>query len=330
MESCPVVVCPPIDAIDATRQPPPVSWGSRLLYVGEQGAQNWLDVVNEPGYPLRNPELFDLRNRRLEAVRGMRVGTFVSLGPGDGLHDVDLVSALLAEDKQVSVVQYGTKPMMYIPVDLSRAILEVAIQNLQSHIDIPVALLCDFEDGQSFLAEMLVKYAQPPILFSLLGGTIGNLDGDDPSFLSGMKQLMQRGDMFLLDIPLAGPAWIPADDPRLRPEGYTMAFRRFLATGIARFQTADSGELEKQAEEVVEAFSERIELQHEHDLQTGSEVIRVIDRPSGRVALTLRRYRWEAMLRWLETLGFHVQFAKCSIASEQDKFGMGVVLLTNG
>ena len=39
-------------------------------------------------------------------------------------------------------------------------------------------------------------------------------------------------------------------------------------------------------------------------------------------------YRWEPLLSWFRSQGFAVEFARSSITSDQDKFGMGVVLLT--
>lgn len=319
-----------VTTLDGADISPPGAWASRTLYLGEMGAEKWLDVVGEPGYPLRDLECFGLRTSRLEALRGLRVGTFVSLGPGEGLHDIDLVTALQGNTTQACATGERKRTLTYIPVEISQAMLERTLHNLRPHVDVPVGILCDFEDGQQFLAETLAEYAQPPILFSLLGGTVGNLDRGEARFFDGLRDRMKTDDVLLLDVPLAGPAWTAAEDPRLRAEAYSIAFRRFLAAGIARFDPGGCRDLRRRTEEVAAEFVERIELRHEHDSHTGAEVITVMDRPSQRSVLTFRRYRWDPILRWLHDHRFTMAYAKCSITSNRDKFGMGVVLLGIG
>lgn len=297
-----------VERIDEGMLQIPEDWVSRALYAGETGARNWMDVVHEPTYPLRTPESYNLGSNRLAAVRGRHAATFVSLGPGDGLNEVELVRALGGS---------GPGRLRYIPVDLSLPLLRQALANLRPHAEVPVAILCEFEDGRDFLAETLQRHGRPPTLFAMLGGTVGNLDAGESRFFEWMRSLLTPGDAFLLDLPLAGPAWTPTDEPRLRPEAYTGAFRRFLYDSMDR--TGADG---------VAAFDRRVELSLAHDDSTGAEVILVADRPSGRRILTFRRYHLAPLLAWFHAQGFAVEFARSSITSEADKFGMGVALLT--
>jgi hypothetical protein len=284
---------------------PPAGWASRARYLGEAGSRNWLAVVHEPTYPLRDPDALGLRANRLAALAGRRAATFVSLGPGDGLPDVELVRAL--QDARAGALKY-------IPVEISRPLLEAAIANLWPHANVPAGILCDFEAGQEFLARALARYARRPILFALLGGTLGNLDEGEGPFFEGFRRLMRPDDAFLIDVPLAGPGWTAADEPRLRTETYTSAFRRFLAGGLGG--AGGTAPLEQW-----------VGVARGHDAATGAEVVTVTDRRSGRAVLTFRRYRWQPLLDWLQGRGFAVEFARSSVASEQDRFGMGVVLL---
>src|SRR5262249_8518089 len=145
---------------------------------------------------------------------------------------------------------------------------------------IPVGLLSDFESGQDFLRDSLNTLARPPILFSLLGGTLGNLDRGEPRFFAGMKQLMRPGDSFLLDIPLAGPAWIARDDPRLDKTQYTESLQRFLARGLAHCEAGPKAESDPRW------FDRRIEcILGQEAAIAGTKVITVRDRPSGRALL---------------------------------------------
>jgi hypothetical protein len=296
-----------LELIDRGNAPPPDGWVSRALYVGEAGARNWLGVVREPSYTLRDPNCYNLGPNRLAAVRGRHPATFVSLGAGDGLNEVELTKTLSA---------LGPGKLRYIPVDISLPLLREAIANLRPHVEVPIGVLGDFEDGRDFLADTLRVYGHPPTLFALLGGTIGNLDTGEERFFAWVRSLLGASDGFLLDIPLAGPDWTPADEPRLKPEAYTSAFRRFLCEAMDR----------NDCDGAAAGFEQRVELSHTRDAATGAEVILVADRFC-RPVLTFRRYRWEPLLSWFQSQGFAVEFTRSSIASNRDKFGMGVVML---
>ena len=293
-------------------QKPPLDWSSRALYVGARGMQNWLSVVHEPNYPLRGENSYALHKNRLAAMRNLAPATLVSLGPGDGIDDIEIVTALKTQQADLK----------YIPVDISNGLLDLALKNLKPHIDIPVGILCDFEGKQDFLAQVLDQYAQSPILFSLLGGTIGNLDLGEAYFFAKFKQLLQPGNHLLLDIPLAGPSWTAESEPRRNVNLYSDAFQRFLGVG--------SGQWNSQAEGkgMGREFEKRIEFSLEYDDQIGAKIITVIDKLSQRRILKFKRYEWDSLLRWLQARGFAIKFAQCSISSEQDRFGMGVILLS--
>jgi hypothetical protein len=300
------------------------TWVSRRLYWSDAGAMNWLAVVNEPTYPLRDPNKFGLRDNLMAALSNRRARTLVSLGPGDGRPDRELLRALRRPFAPTEVDE-----LKYIPVDISRRLLEDAIANVQAEAAIPVGICCDFEDGMSFLARTLKVKAERPVLFALLGGTVGNLDSGEEPFFSGMRELLSRDDAFLIDFPLAGPAWNAAGEPRLKVEEYTPMFRRFLAEGARFADGSDAGPaLALSAAQLQDSFANWASFVHEKDATTGAEVVTVADRRTGHRVLVFRRYHWEPLLSWLKRRGFVIEFARSSIISEQDRFGMGVVLLT--
>jgi len=296
-------------------------WASRHLYFSDVGARNWLAVVHEPAYPLRHSGSFGLRNHRLAALTNRRVHTLVSLGPGDGLADLELLQELRRSSPSGS-----NTALKYIPVDISRGLLEEAIDSFHGHAEIPVGLLCDFESRSTFLARALEHSATPPLLFALLGGTLGNLDRGEHSFLERMRCLMHRDDALLMDVPLAGQGWTPAEEPRLKSLGYTPMFRRFLAEGLRSASDVDG--IDDSVTVLQATFDDWATFAHRHDDAIGTEVITVNDRQSGRKVLEFRRYRWQSVLACFEQSGFAVEYARSSMASERDAFGMGVVLLT--
>ena len=310
-EKVPIAVERTVALVEGGKKPPR-DWASRALYVGERGAQNWLSVMREPNYPLRGEDPYDLQKNRLAAVRNLVPATLVSLGPGDGIDDIEIVTALKTRQAD----------LQYIPVDISSGLLALALTNLKLHVDIPVGILCDFEDKQDFLGQVLDKYAQSPILFSLLGGTIGNLDLGEARFFARFKQLLQPGNHLLLDIPLAGSSWTAESEPRLNVASYSDAFKRFLGGGLGQWNSQTGGE------DLGREFEKRIECSLEYDDQIGAKIITIIDKLSERTILKFKRYEWHSLLRWLQARGFAIKFAKCSISSERDRFGMGVLLLS--
>jgi hypothetical protein len=152
----------------------------------------------------------------------------------------------------------------------------------------------------------------------MLGGTVGNLDSPEEEFFDWMRSLLGLDDMILLDVPLAGPAWTPGDEPRLKHEGYSKALRQFL-TGPMEPSMRGGAEAE---------FDRRVSLSYYHSAVPGAEVIEVHDARNGRLVLRFRRYRWDSVLDWFRSQGFAVEFARSSLASESDRFGMGVVLMS--
>lgn len=301
MPSIRVIAARPQESLESFS--PPSNWASRALYAGPHGATRWLDVVHEPDYPLRDPHRFGLLESRFAAVEGLAVESFVSLGPGDGELDLALVASLQAARQR--------RGLHYLPVDLSRGLLEIAAARLSDVAEVPVALLCDFEADSGFLREALKRYAPTPRLLGLLGGTLGNLDLGEKAFFQSVQVMMAGSDALLLDVPLAGPGWNPQDEPRLNAQAYSAAFRRFLGIG------GDSAQFERRAS-----------LSWSVDDETGAEVITVSDRTTERTLLLFRRFRWEFFLRWLVEQGFLVRYTSSSLSGGQDKFGMGVALLT--
>lgn len=300
---------------------PPPSWRGRALYLGESGAENWIGVATELGYPLRPDKIETLRADRLDAIRLFRPASIVSLGPGDGLADRDLIRAL-QEESNGAWAEY----ISYYPVDVSQALLGTAVESVRLQARTPAGILCDFEDGQAFLKDTVADLVRHPIIYSMLGGTIGNLDGSEDKFFSGFRGILTDSDGFLMDVPLAGSNWSPGKEPRLHHASYSHAFRRFVLDGLRRIE-GKSSELARTHKGVQREFEDRIDFQHRHDLRTGAEVITIVERDGAQPILILRRYRWERFIDWLEQHGFDVAFSKRSLRSEDDRFGMGVVLL---
>lgn len=300
--------------VDSGRQAPPESWCSRRLYLGQKGAANWLNIVHKSRYPLHGKDPFDLEKNRRAALEMISAVTMVSLGSGDALHDIKIVRQL----------QKKTPNLNYIPVDISRCLLDEAIKTLKGSVNIPVGLQCDFEQVPILMKDAVAKVANRPILFSMLGGTIGNLDLGERHFFETMKSLMEKEDYLLIDIPLAGPAWTASEDPRFNKTEYPEEFKQFLALGISGWEhCSDDETLSSEIEERIEGS-----IGQGGDIAS-TKVVSIFDKLNDRVILKFCRYDWESMVQWLVQQNFNIIFSRCSITSNEDKFGMGVVLVSH-
>ncbi len=296
----------------AARDVPPDDWASRALYLGDRGAENWLAVSHSSAYALCGGDPFDLHKNRLAAIADLHPATYVSLGAGDGSDDVELLTALARHGRRAA----------YLPVDISHDLLQVAVGQAGPRAEIPAAVVGDFEAGQAFLADAIRRHARPPVLFGLLGGTVGNLDLGEANFFDGLKAMMTADDRLLVDIPLYGAAWTPELEPRLDAGKYTEEFRMFLAGAATR--------LSREAAETRfhDDFAHCVDLVLDEDATASAKTIRVFDVRNRRLILTFKRFDWTATLDWLGRQGFEIAFAECSVRSEADVFGMGVVLLS--
>jgi len=311
IHSIPIVVDDMVLRVEEARDHPPSDWLSRCMYVTKQGAENWLALARESGYPLSGSDPYDLRKNRLAAIKLANVRTMLSLGPGDGIHDIELVRTLQEEER-----------IKYIPLEISRHLLARTIENLKEHVDIPVGVLCDFEEDRELMDDALRRYADRPILLALLGGTVGNLDRGEPRFFAALKAIMERGDFLLLDVPLAGPAWQPGDDPRLAPSSYPRTFRQLLVGGLS------AGACQQKADMPADESDRRIgaSLEESGAIEQTKRIV-IYDTRTMRTITEIRRYHWESIIRWLQDEGFEIVFRGSSIKSDEEKFGMGVLLL---
>jgi SAM-dependent methyltransferase len=268
-------------------------------------------VVREQGYRLHDDDPLGLVELRATALRGTRPATLVSLGPGDGKTDVQLVRALRGAGETVG----------YVPADLSDVLLTCAVNEVAPHASIPAAVMCGWEGSSEFLCEVLGKRAERPWLISLLGGTIGNLDHGVGAFLERWRALLSPGDRLLVDVPLLGPTWRPETEPRVRLAQISPAFRRFLAGGLV----CRCPELSIDA--LVENFAARVRTTVRADEELGTPFIQLYETESRQVLLQLRRFEWRSWLARALAAGFTIEYAQQSRMVPDMSFSMGVVLL---
>jgi uncharacterized SAM-dependent methyltransferase len=120
------------------------------------------------------------------------------LGPGTGEKDAAVVATL-----------FQHRPGNFIGVDMSHDMLRIATQRLRmtANADI-MSVDMDFSEGDNLrkLRKTLDGLCgQQPILYSLLGNTLGNLD-DDRGVLRRIRQGMRAEDRLLLEVAITEEA----------------------------------------------------------------------------------------------------------------------------
>jgi|CZKV01.1.fsa_nt_gi hypothetical protein len=269
------------------KEPYPKDWMLRSCYVGLEGAKAWLSFSSDPEYR-RLSGAVDVRKSILNLISktGLDFRTFVSLGPGDGDLDFDIITALGKKEPT----------LQYIPVDISDGLLLGVCEHLGSHVTIPTGILCDFEDRANFVTYHANSFGRSPKLYGLLGGTFGNLDTNEHRFLGNLMAGLAKDDCLLIDVAINKEgSMIAAKKPDINAKSHGRKF--FYSHGAAR-------SLGIQTAEVYANFTKYVQIEIENapsDIHDTNVVVfsTVLDGKKKHFAY-MRRYTLENLTSWLE------------------------------
>lgn len=304
MERAVIYIDPRVEALSDTR--PPANWHQRALYLGTNGAAAWRRVASATPY-LKTSEALDQLG---DVIDGLAVSTVVSLGPGDGDTDAVLMGALTRHGRAVQ----------YVPVDLNVDFIRDALRAVGAKTAAPVGISTDFESRGNFI-DAVINVADPiprPALVTLLGGTLGNLDLGEVSFLRSVRQYTRSGDYVVIELPTRPHC----GGPVVEVAEAVSAGRDFLANGIARQigLPVDAVRADGRGLSVSAAVSDI----------PGAEAYAVEYRnPTGELTRAIKacRYDWHAARDWFAEIdGFQLVAGKVRALS-QYRIGFGVVLL---
>lgn len=287
------------------KSPAPPGWHQRALYLGTEGARGWMAIVKHGGYPT-STSLDLVRTQTFDVLKGISISTFVSLGPGDGVIDREVAIFLSSKETE----------LIYLPVDISEGLLFHAARLLSAHVQVPVGILGDFEERLPFVVDRLRARINQPVLVGVLGGTLGNLDRFEATFLRQLQSWLGKGDFVILEVTAADEGISPQDMGL--PD--SSEARRFLANGIS-WQSGIP------IEDILVGFNERLERREGRSDVPGTVSIDFIDRHTGVKVQNMRCYDWKSFLKWIkEGFGFEVVKERKGRWTGM-KFGPGMVLL---
>lgn len=285
---------------------PPTNWATRLLFTSPNAmrlftARPRLYQDLESG----NPTLAAYAH--ILASSGTTFGSLISIGAGDGYVDLSLPLAW--------------KALRYIPVDISQAMVEAAVETARQRSIVALGLVTDVENTSSFLEERLEAEAPPPRLVVCLGNMFGNLDQGERALLMRLRAILDGPQCRLMLSVALGEFPRPIDRATFDARVGWSDLRALLSAGVARRTGEDALRIE-------EAMADRLVVAAGASDVPGADALLLSDGPSGSPLLHLRRYAFPPLLNWLEQVfALNVVDAQDCALPSVEEVRLGIALL---
>ncbi|WP_336080956.1 L-histidine N(alpha)-methyltransferase [Nocardia sp. SSK8] len=199
-------------------------------YIGLVPTIAWMQTSKDPAYPLTYESMsaFGRNWDELLPALGAQRYHYVSLGVGTGDKDRHILDRLQRTD--------AGRARFYVAVDISTAMLNLGTQETRERMPGRVLLVeMDFEDEDSLeaLREFVDSFAgDEPILFSLLGGSLGNVD-DDATFLRNLAAVLRPDDRLILEVATTARLDETAVRTVERERGGSRSYNEFVTAALA-------------------------------------------------------------------------------------------------
>lgn len=283
----------------------PPNWGHRLLYNSHVGVEEWLKLANKKEYPgagaLKEDPFVIMYEQCLYKTDTDGIDLFVSLGPGDGRIDQQLVMR----------IKQSVPNLRYIPVDISETLLGKSSELMSS--DSACMILADFEDGIDFIASIVRDQRKTGVLWSMLGNSLGALDTPLEQFVHGLSRAASRGDLFFFSVATA-PLKL---DKQLE---LWKAKKRLAACVIAHRR----GESSKT---FIMDHTDRMRFRLTQTDNPASLAVEIYHDQTGEVAFVIRYFDFDSLLKWLCRVAKLQVLDKKAIHQDNASCGIGVALL---
>lgn len=288
----------------------PPNWGLRLLYYYHAGANEWLELGKAKGYAgaeaLEGAEkdpVVTMYEQCLCKIDTEDIGLFVSLGPGDGRIDHELVMR----------INQNVPNLRYIPVDISETLLEISSHLMSRNFEIPCMILGDFEDGMDFIASIVRGQRKSAVLWSMLGNSLGALDIPVEQFVLGLSRAASRGDLFFFSV---------ATPPiKLDKQLELWELKKRLAACIIAHKRSESSKT------FIMDHTDRMRLRLTQTDGPASSAVEFYHDQTGEVAFVIRCFDLDSLLEWLYRVAKLRVLDKKAIRLTNASCGVGVALL---
>ncbi len=162
----------------------------KFKYIGEQQANAWFNICNSPDYDHHRKPMKFLENCIQDLVSDHKGDVnVIALGPGDALKEQVVVDTFL-EKHRVSLFF----------VDISREILNVAIQNVGDRDELKEVFIADLSKFMDIedIGRYVKRHYNSTNFFTLLGNTLGNYP--QAMILTTFRNAMKPGDKVLIEV----------------------------------------------------------------------------------------------------------------------------------
>jgi L-histidine N-alpha-methyltransferase len=190
----------------------------------------WTHACNDPFYLVMKESIDTFPSRFARIFRHIKQQHYhyVSLGVGTG-----------HKDRQILVELYKAHPgLFFFPVDMSPEMLRIGTQEAVKGIPIGhskvLPLQIDFSiirnvDAIRHLLNQIV--GEEPILFSLLGNTLANFEGD-ATLLKILARLLRPQDRLMLEIAYTDTLSVDAVQEAIEEYSRSRAFKEFVTSAL--------------------------------------------------------------------------------------------------
>jgi L-histidine Nalpha-methyltransferase len=297
-------------------------------YTGDNGARLWRAATVDEDYRTISWGIHQF-HEHWHAIEARLTGPYhyVSIGPGTGEKDQTILQHLQQ--------QAGEQTIVYVPVDISRALLRIGVDvalrgvNRERVEVLPVELDITNEDALSALRLVLQRLSlDAGLLISLLGNTLANFR-DDRQMLTNISHLLGSDrDLLFLELATATDATKSLAAQAAREYDNSKSFRQFCMASL--FEYTDLNERKGKVECVGELGAKdvlrittrfRAHKRTRVRVQTGEDF--TLDAHESIELLLSRKYTQPAIDRFLDGLT-QVEAETTKFA---DGFGIAMYLL---
>lgn len=265
------------------------SWRSCDLYSSDMGSDAWARVEGNPEYAART--LLREGGQVIGEMAGdYDVSTVVSLGPGAGIVDHEVLAHLPA-------IQWRE----YVPVDVSRRLMlqSASLAASNAKVTCTRGILVDFEQDLGFVGDIIRRKTKGPRLLMMNGGTISNLRKSETSLVNNIASIMEVGDLFVFDLFCFTTDYAFKNDPLADLSKVPECVRYFFSCGVLRLNRRQLI-TQKEAESRLEAVPFR--AIRPKDVKGVS----IQDRESQSVVVDIKRFRYNYIKSLIEKAGFEI------------------------
>jgi L-histidine N-alpha-methyltransferase len=207
---------------------------SGFLYLGTEPALAWANACRDYRYPVmkQSIESFDHRWCSVRTSLEGKPYHYVSLGPGDGQKDAVILHDLRRDNAR----------LCYVAVDMSIEMLRLGAHTLTRQLKLsrgrilPVQLDFSSQDNVVELRRLLQGlFGEEAVLFSLLGNTMANFEGDAWLLRMLTEQLLRPQDRFVLEIATTRQLDDTLAQEAAEEYEHSRSFREFATSALMHY-----------------------------------------------------------------------------------------------